>query len=620
MIDDQTLPGPRTYVASEGQTVFHYPVIVLEPADLSVYKNGALSTPNVDYLAQGFGLSDGVTITYINALHAGDTVSVATDMVYTQPSDYIPGSSFSADAHEASLDRVTLLTRQNREMLSRTPRFPMFSDPALSEMIWPIPQAGKYLRASGDGMGLVWSDSPGIPGDSVDAQDVTYGSSNVETALNTVTTDNSNQNAILTALSNQAATHTTQIAAHETRIARIEVKLQRLPLVTDSPWFADPTGTVDSAPAIKACRDATGGMTVFPDGTFLILSEIAYTGGQIPHIQGNGNNHTSIVYRGNNNGFVINTYFPWICRDLGIAHDRTTGTPTAGAAFKVIRGASGDLQNVFISNPYDGVIMQPPDMSGAPNNHFKNLSIGFYERYAFGCLATDGPVGGSLTNYAFSGMAEPGSATIGPGTAIYYTGHVEAMMINYGDTTYNTYGIHLDGVNYAFADRIEYNYFDHCQIDSSRHGILVNRCALIDFSSVWCSSHQDDGMVITNSTNIAIGGGSKFYNNDKAGLRLGAGARFVNVVGNTFVSNGGVAPGTYSGIQVDPGVTDFTVMGNTLGGDASLQYPGRQKYGIEVMTGGSDRYSIIGNCVSSNVSGGVSNGGTGSNQTVMGNW
>jgi hypothetical protein len=84
------------------------------------------------------------------------------------------------------------------------------------------------------------------------------------------------------------------------------------------------------------------------------------------------------------------------------------------------------------------------------------------------------------------------------------------------------------------------------------------------------------------------------------------------------VSGNGQLPGTFAGILVGAGMSNFSITGNRCGPTPRTP-SSTQAYGISVATGASDYYVIANNLVSGNTTAGVGDGGTGTHKSVTGN-
>lgn len=110
----------------------------------------ATLTLTTDYTAT---VSDtGGTVTMVSAIPVTKTIHIIRDTPNTQSLDLVAGGSFDAESLEDSLDKVTKLSIENKDALSRNLRFPE-TDPVTSigDMLNSIDRASKALTFDSDG-------------------------------------------------------------------------------------------------------------------------------------------------------------------------------------------------------------------------------------------------------------------------------------------------------------------------------------------------------------------------------------------------------------------------------------------------------------------------------------
>ena len=117
-----------SYSGNASTTVFAYAFPITADADLKVYirvtATGAetLKSLSTHYTVSGAGGASGgnVTFTSGNTPASGETVVIIRDVPATQSLDLVENDSFSAESLEDSLDRVTMISSDVKEELSRT--------------------------------------------------------------------------------------------------------------------------------------------------------------------------------------------------------------------------------------------------------------------------------------------------------------------------------------------------------------------------------------------------------------------------------------------------------------------------------------------------------------------
>jgi len=103
---------------------FAFPYRFLANADLKVVlvaANGTetLQVLNTNYTVSGVGSDSGGTVSMIVAPPSGSRLVVYRDMILTQEIDYITGDPFPAETHEQGLDRLTMISQQQKSVLDR---------------------------------------------------------------------------------------------------------------------------------------------------------------------------------------------------------------------------------------------------------------------------------------------------------------------------------------------------------------------------------------------------------------------------------------------------------------------------------------------------------------------
>lgn len=153
--------------------------------------------------------------------------------------------------------------------------------------------------------------------------------------------------------------------------------------------------------------------------------------------------------------------------------------------------------------------------------------------------------------------------------------------------------------------------------DSGQRGLVIAptgtgavvRC---EFMGCWFGNQSGNGIEIASTgtvRQIDFLGPQMTLNGGRGALISG---------GNDIHFNGGWAcNNTSSGIEIAANVTKFSVANMRIGDGAGLS--GNGAWGILVNAGTSDQYRIVNNDCTGNTSGGISDGGTGVQKTILGN-
>ena len=110
-----------SYSGNGATTGFSYTFKIFANSDLVVsLKNNTTGvsttqTLTTDYTVSGAGSDSGGTVTFVTAPPSGNTVIIRRVLPYTQETDYTENDPFPAASHEDALDKLTMLTQQNRD-------------------------------------------------------------------------------------------------------------------------------------------------------------------------------------------------------------------------------------------------------------------------------------------------------------------------------------------------------------------------------------------------------------------------------------------------------------------------------------------------------------------------
>lgn len=101
---------------------------------------------NVDFTAHGAGAPGGGYIKCLTPGAPGERLTIRRVIARTQTTDYVPNDPFPADTHEAALDKLTMISQEDGDELTRALTVPD-TDPARGHMqLPPMPgRAGKAL-------------------------------------------------------------------------------------------------------------------------------------------------------------------------------------------------------------------------------------------------------------------------------------------------------------------------------------------------------------------------------------------------------------------------------------------------------------------------------------------
>lgn len=152
-----------TYAGDGGSVAFPVSFYFLANADLVVLlvdADGISTTQvlNTDYTLTGAGVEAGGTVTMLTAPPSGYTLIIYRDPAVTQLTDYAPNDPFPAETHERALDRLTMISQRNRELVTRAIRL-SDSDTSGASTDLPVPTARRALIWAADGLSIINSGS-----------------------------------------------------------------------------------------------------------------------------------------------------------------------------------------------------------------------------------------------------------------------------------------------------------------------------------------------------------------------------------------------------------------------------------------------------------------------------
>lgn len=170
-------------------------------------------------------------------------------------------------------------------------------------------------------------------------------------------------------------------------------------------------------------------------------------------------------------------------------------------------------------------------------------------------------------------------------------------------------------------------FFTTCAFDSgSKSGanICPSGTAIVRglfFNGCWYSTNAERGFIVQPSGSASIDGvyleQPKILNNGLQGFLSLAGPKNVHLSNPVVSGNSASASGIHSGIDFQPGASEFSIQGGRSG--ATMGFANTQSRGILINPGASNNYTILGVDVRGNVNAGIYDGGTGANKHLSGN-
>ncbi len=157
-----SLPNENTKISYTGNgstTVFAYNFKVFNKAHLRVLIDSTEKTLDVDYTVTGVGEAAGGSVIFTTAPVNEISVVIMRDMDAIQETEYTTSGSFPATAHEAALDRLTMMVQQVQEQVDRMPLLPVhtYEGEGLDPLELPL-EAGYAIgwNAAGNALTLMY--------------------------------------------------------------------------------------------------------------------------------------------------------------------------------------------------------------------------------------------------------------------------------------------------------------------------------------------------------------------------------------------------------------------------------------------------------------------------------
>lgn len=215
---------------------------------------------------------------------------------------------------------------------------------------------------------------------------------------------------------------------------------------------------------------------------------------------------------------------------------------------------------------------------------------------------------GASANTANAGiMLSSGGAYL---TDVDIVGFKNGLLINPGS-----------GQTVAFSE-IKNGVFDTCDQDC----VLIQPSSGGDahstmFVDSWSSSAKNNGFNCVQGSGATVNGlqltGHRAYNSTYNGINI-QGCNNVTIEASRVSQNSVASAGTYDGIHVVAGTSNFSIRNSTseMVDDFALNTQG---YGINIESGSSNAYQLVGNVLTNNVNGELNDLGTGVIRTIANN-
>lgn len=409
-----------------------------------------------------------------------------------------------------------------------------------------------------------------------------------------------------------------------------------------NPWFdLGAYGSVDRTGVVSCDTAVTAAMTAIaasPRGGTLWLGPgvLNISTGKIDFSTGVGATTAPVCVRGadraltvivpNGTGDVVKLNAAadgCSVRDLAIFSSGATQTAgnavnTNGADDVLIDNClfNNQFVDVFVNNTSIKVSIQRCVHTHGVNNGVNSVGI----------LVANGAAGDTYIGPDVV-MSDTGAVRRRASVEVVQSGHFE---INQANLTGSAQGLLVDpGAGQIVADGfINHSLFDSCTVN----GVTLNAATAtstiksIHFVNSWFSGTTvgagQAGLLSTGAAGGILDGiefvSCRALNNQTHGYQHGFGTGF-RWLGGRASGNSAAANNTSDGINIAANISNFTIVGVKSGGTDGAQTGGQQRWGINIAAGTGTNYLVTDCDLLGNVTGGVSDLGTGTARAVGNN-
>lgn len=395
---------------------------------------------------------------------------------------------------------------------------------------------------------------------------------------------------------------------------------QRSVSPVDHPWLARFDGTTDDSPAIQACINwiisVGGGTIILPRGIANLGAGLAWAGSNV-NIIGQGEGATTLrcsFAAGDILTVGDGTANPNNC-GISCLSITSSVAKTSGAAIRFRNGHNLRASRIRLDNnmywgfQFDGGAQQ--FLYYLDNFEINSGSIGVI-------VGNDGTLVQDL--WVATGVIAncTNDAILLKHCSGWYFRELDLLACGKGLSTFP------DAEKRVVAGWMYMVVADTC--NSHGYSIITNGglVAEITMTAPWgasCGVTDNGHGIFVNPGAGTITGISmtvpRCINNRGAGIRINGG-RDITITNPQCFANSQQGSALHDGISVAAGVEKFSIIGGKSGA-GGLFGTNNQRYGINVESGASNNYAIIGVDVLGNVTGGINDGGTGGEKHIYGN-
>ena len=141
------------YVADGTLTTYEFPFVIFTNADIQVYLNDILQTPET-YTVSGVKNTNGGSITFMTPPTNGTIITITRDLSIERTTDFQEGGALRADTLNDEFDYQTACLQQVADSINRSMVLPPYATDTNVDLTLPTPSAGKAIVWNSDGTNL----------------------------------------------------------------------------------------------------------------------------------------------------------------------------------------------------------------------------------------------------------------------------------------------------------------------------------------------------------------------------------------------------------------------------------------------------------------------------------
>lgn len=391
-----------------------------------------------------------------------------------------------------------------------------------------------------------------------------------------------------------------------------------IPWIDVTSYGATGNGTTDDTAAINLAIAAAVALTApagsqrgcvvyFPEGIYLVSSALTSPNANGIVFNGAGRGASTIlVATAFATGDVLALHSGSAYCEVRNLQFYAQGTRSSGAFINTNGATDICISDCVLTGPFVGINVSGSSIKVRIRNTEINSIVG---TTGVGILVNNGTAGDT---YIGPGVVMSNGTQPLAGIEIQATGHTSILEVN---TTKCINGLYI---NPGAGQTVNYLFVDHCLWDScSGNGININAgtsTSTIEsllFQNSWASGTTSGGGAGIITQGVAGGiiddvhfVNCRILNNQTHGVQHGFGNNLTfsecTVAGNSQASNG-----ASDGFNIAAGINKFVIIGCTIG-TAGTSQSATQRYGVNILSGASNSYTVTNNNFTSNVTANIS--------------